>query len=95
MEAAAAPDLIAKQIAVMLALAGTQNGPAPGSHKRALHRRVLDTLRERCHEPDLTPAVAATTLGLSRRYIHIFFAWPGVHLRSSCTIFACGAHSGS
>ncbi len=71
------PAVIAEQIAVMLALAGSQIGPSPSSHKRALHRRVLDTLRERCHEPDLTPAVVASTLGLSRRYIHVLFASAG------------------
>jgi len=69
--------VIAEQIAVMLALATLPACPAATTHKRALLRRVLETLRERCHEPDLDPATLASALGLSRRYIHVLFASAG------------------
>jgi len=40
-------------------------------------RRVTETIRERCHESDLDPAKVAATLGLSRRYVHLLFAYAG------------------
>jgi transcriptional regulator GlxA family with amidase domain len=61
----------------MLALASAPSLPAPSTHKRALLRRLTETLRERCHEPELDPAAVATALGLSRRYIHVLFAAAG------------------
>jgi AraC-like DNA-binding protein len=68
---------IAEQIAVMLALAAAPSRHAPTTHKRALLKRVTETLRERCHEPGLDPAAVAKALGLSRRYIHVLFAAAG------------------
>ena len=69
--------VIAEQIAVLLALAVAPSGPSMTTHRRSLLRRVSDTLRERCHDPELDPAAVANTLGLSRRYIHRLFASAG------------------
>ena len=69
--------VVAEQIAVLLALAVAPKSPSLTTHKRSLLRRVSDTLRERCHEPELDPAAVASTLGLSRRYIHRLFASAG------------------
>jgi AraC-like DNA-binding protein len=68
---------IAEQIAVMLALSGTPSAPSVSTHKRALLRRLSETLRERCHEHELDPGAVALTLGVSRRYIHVLFASAG------------------
>jgi AraC family transcriptional regulator, positive regulator of tynA and feaB len=68
---------IAEQIAVLLGLAAAPVAPAPTTHKRALLKRVSETLRERCHEPELDPSAVASALGMSRRYIHVLFAAAG------------------
>jgi len=60
-----------------LALAVARESASPSTHKRALLRRVTETIRERCHEPDLDPAKVAAALGLSRRYVHLLFASAG------------------
>jgi AraC family transcriptional activator of tynA and feaB len=65
---------IAEQIAVLLALAVGPGGPSLTTHTRGLLRRVSDTIRNRCHEPELDPASVASFLGLSRRYIHTLLA---------------------
>jgi len=72
-----APALIAEQIAVLLALAAAPSGPAMRTGKRAMLQRVRSTLRERCHESHLDPAGVASTLRVSRRYIHALFASAG------------------
>jgi AraC-like DNA-binding protein len=68
---------IAEQIAVLLGLATTPAAAPLTTHKRALLKRVSETLRERCHEPELDPSAVASLLGLSRRYIHMLFAAAG------------------
>jgi transcriptional regulator GlxA family with amidase domain len=65
------------QIAVLLTLAAGPRTPAASTYKRALLRRVLEIVRERCHEPELDPATVAAALGLSRRYVHVPFAAAG------------------
>ena len=76
--AAGAPSTVqAEQIVSLLALAAANDGPPSSTHKRALLRRVTETLRERCHESDLDPARVAAALGLSRRYVHLLFATAG------------------
>ncbi len=65
---------IAEQIAVLLALTTPPSLPSLPTHKRALLRRLSETLRERCHEPELDPATVAAALGFSRRYVHLLFA---------------------
>ena len=71
------PTVVAEQIVSLLALATAQDDPAPTTHKRELLRRITETLRERSHESDLTPATVAAALGLSRRYVHLLFASVG------------------
>jgi AraC family transcriptional regulator, positive regulator of tynA and feaB len=68
---------IAEQIAVLLALSIAPDCPSLTTHVRSMLRRVLETLRARCHEPALDPATVAATLGLSRRYIHRLLASAG------------------
>jgi AraC-like DNA-binding protein len=78
---------VAEQIAVLLALSA---GPVISSlttHKRTLLRRVQETLRDRCHEPELDPAAVAISLGLSRRYVHALFASAGTTF--SQELYAC------
>ena len=71
------PTVVAEQIVSLLALAAAHDDAPSTTHKRALLRRVRQTIRERCHEADLDPAMVAAALGLSRRYIHLVFASAG------------------
>jgi AraC family transcriptional regulator, positive regulator of tynA and feaB len=68
---------VAEQIAVLLALATAPAAPSLTTHKRSLLKRISETLRERCHEPELDPSAVASSLGLSRRYIHVLLAAAG------------------
>jgi len=68
---------VAEQIGVLLALSMSPTGPSLTTHKRALLKRVSETLRDRCHEQELDPSAVAASLGLSRRYIHVLFAAAG------------------
>lgn len=68
--------VVAEQVAALLALAaGPGQQALRGSEK--LYQRVLGTLRDRCHETELTPAAVAAQHGLSRRYLHHLFARAG------------------
>jgi AraC-like DNA-binding protein len=78
---------VAEQIAVLLALASGPVNSTLTTHKRTLLRRVQDTLRERCHEPELDPSAVAAALGLSRRYVHVLFASDGTTF--SQELYAC------
>jgi AraC family transcriptional regulator, positive regulator of tynA and feaB len=84
------PTAVAEQIVSLLGLAAATDDPSPTSHKRALLRRVTETIRERCHEPDLDPATVAAALGLSRRYVHLLFASAGTTF--SQELYACRLH---
>jgi AraC-like DNA-binding protein len=84
------PTVVAEQIASLLALATAHDDPSPTTHKRALLRRVTQTIRERCHEPDLDPAAIATALGVSRRYVHLLFASAATTF--SHELYACRLH---
>jgi AraC family transcriptional regulator, positive regulator of tynA and feaB len=84
------PTVVAEQIVSLLALAAAPHDQSPTTHKRALLRRVKETVRERCHEPDLDPATIAAALGLSRRYIHLLFASEGTTF--SKELYACRLH---
>jgi AraC-like DNA-binding protein len=68
---------VAEQIAVLLALAAGPVNATLTTHKRTLLRRVQETLRDRCQQPDLDPTAVAAVLGLSRRYVHLLFASAG------------------
>jgi AraC-like DNA-binding protein len=84
------PTVVAEQIVSLLALAASHHHPSPTTHKRALLRRVTETIRERCHEPDLDPATVAAALGVSRRYVHLLFASAGTTF--SQELYACRLH---
>jgi AraC-like DNA-binding protein len=65
--------VVAEHIAVLLALAA---GPDAEAARRTdkLLRRILSTIRDRCHEWDLTPGSVAEVHGISKRYLHHLFA---------------------
>ena len=85
------PTVVAEQIVSLLALASAGEDPMTATtHKRALLRRVTETIRERCHEPDLDPAAVAAALGVSRRYVHLLFASAGTTF--SQELYACRLH---
>jgi AraC family transcriptional activator of tynA and feaB len=84
------PMVVAEQIVSLLGLAVAHEDPTPTTHKRALLRRVTETIRERCHEPDLNPATVAAALGLSRRYVHLLFASTGTTF--SQELYECRLH---
>jgi AraC-like DNA-binding protein len=84
------PMVVAEQIVSLLGLATAHDDPSPTTHKRALLRRVTETIRERCHEPDLNPATVAAALGLSRRYVHLLFASMGTTF--SQELYECRLH---
>ena len=79
--------VVAEQIVSLLALAAANGDPPSTTHKRALLRRVTETIHERCHEPELDPAAVAAALGLSRRYVHLLFASAGTTF--SQELYAC------
>jgi AraC-like DNA-binding protein len=84
------PTAVAEQIVSLLALAASHEDGSPTTHKRALLRRVTETIRARCHEPELDPATVATALGVSRRYVHLLFASAGTTF--SQELYECRLH---
>jgi AraC-like DNA-binding protein len=72
-ELALPPGVVAEQIAALLALAaGPELHASSGSEK--LLKRILSTIRDRCHEPGLSPGAVADIHGISKRYLHYLFA---------------------
>jgi AraC-like DNA-binding protein len=72
-EYALPPGVVAEQIAALLALAaGPELHASSGSEK--LLKRILSTIRDRCHEPGLSPGAVADIHGISKRYLHYLFA---------------------
>ncbi|HLZ99244.1 MAG TPA: AraC family transcriptional regulator [Steroidobacteraceae bacterium] len=70
------PGVVAEQLAALLALAaGPDAQPSTASAK--LVTRLKRTLRERCHEADLSPGTVADQHGISKRYLHHLFAMSG------------------
>jgi AraC-like DNA-binding protein len=70
----ALPDsVVAEQIAALLALASGPNDPVPSGRDK-LRSRLTRTLRDRCHESDLTPAAVAADHRISKRYLHYVFS---------------------
>jgi AraC-like DNA-binding protein len=65
--------VVAEQIAALLALAAGPDAQATRSGEKLL-MRVRRTIRDRCHEPGLTPATIAEAHGISKRYLHYLFA---------------------
>jgi AraC-like DNA-binding protein len=65
--------VVAEHVAVLLALAVGPNAEA-GRRSDKLLQRILNTIRDRCHEWDLTPGSVAEAHGISKRYLHHLFA---------------------
>ena len=86
------PTVVAEQIASLLAIAAAHNDPSPTTHthRRTLLRRITETIRDRCREPDLDPATVAAALGVSRRYLHVLFASAGTTFTHE--LYACRLH---
>jgi AraC-like DNA-binding protein len=75
-ELALPPGVVAEQIAALLALAaGPELHASSGSEK--LLKRILSTIRDRCHESGLSPGAVADIHGISKRYLHYLFAHAG------------------
>lgn len=70
------PGVVAEQIAALLALsAGPDTQVSRPSDK--LLARLRQSIRDRCLEPQLSPADIAEMHGISRRYLHYLFANAG------------------
>jgi AraC-like DNA-binding protein len=65
--------VIAEQIAALLALAAGPNVHVSRNSEKLLSR-IRRTIRDRCHEPGLTPGAIAEAHGISKRYLHYLFA---------------------
>lgn len=70
------PGTVADQLAGLVALAAGPEAQAARPQDK-LHRALLAALRERCLEPDLSPADFAASQGISRRYLYLLFARAG------------------
>jgi len=64
---------VAEQIAALLALAAGPDVHASTGTEKLLNR-IRRTIRDRCHEPGLTPGAIAGAHGISKRYLHYLFA---------------------
>jgi len=69
------PSVVAEQIAALLALA--VGDIAPVELRQSLYDELLCTLRDRLHEPDLTPLDVAAQHRISKRSLHYAFARAG------------------
>ncbi len=69
--------MVAEEVATLLALAAGPEAQAAATPTDKLFNRLRRTIRDRCHEPDLTPAAVAATHGISKRYLHYLFAQAG------------------
>lgn len=63
---------VAEQLAALLALAA--GPPAEEMHRMSRLDQLRLALRDRLHEPDLTPQSLARQFDISRRYVHQLFA---------------------
>lgn len=68
--------VVAEQIAGLLALAAGPRAHASRATEKLL-QRIRRTIRDRYHEPDLTPTAVAADHGISKRYLHHLFAAAG------------------
>lgn len=70
----ALPDsVVAEQVAALLALAAGPNDHVTSGRDK-IRSRLTRTLRDRCHETDLTPNAVAADHRISKRYLHYLFA---------------------
>ena len=65
--------VVAEQIAALLALAAGPSAHASPATDKLLNR-LQRTIRDRCHESDLSPTAVAEAHGISKRYLHYLFA---------------------
>jgi AraC-like DNA-binding protein len=65
--------VVAEQIAALLALAAGPDAHVSRASEKLLNR-IRGTMRDRCHEPGLTPGDIADANGISKRYLHYLFA---------------------
>jgi AraC family transcriptional regulator, positive regulator of tynA and feaB len=65
--------VVAEHIAVLLALAAGPNAEKARRTDKLVYR-ILNTIRDRCHEWDLTPGRVAESHGISKRYLHHLFS---------------------
>jgi AraC-like DNA-binding protein len=61
--------VVADQVASLLALAGGP-GTRASTPAEKLFRRIVNTIRDHCHEHGLTPGMVAGENGISTRYLH-------------------------
>jgi len=66
-------DVVAEQIAALLALAAGPDAHVPKGSEKLLYR-IRRTIRDRCHEIGLTPGAVADENGISKRYLHYLFS---------------------
>lgn len=72
------PGEIVNQISALLTLtAGWQEAPALRTGPRATLRRLRQAMRDRLHDPALTPSDFAAQQGISKRTLHALFAAAG------------------
>ena len=64
---------VAEQIAALLALAAGPDAHASTGTEKLLNR-IRRTIRDRSHEPGLSPGAIADVHGISKRYLHYLFA---------------------
>jgi AraC-like DNA-binding protein len=65
--------VVAEQIAALLALAAGPDAQVSRATEKLLNR-IRRTIRDRSHEPGLTPGSIAEAHGISKRYLHYLFA---------------------
>jgi AraC family transcriptional regulator, positive regulator of tynA and feaB len=73
MEFALPEGVVAEQMAALLAMAAGPEAHTSSSTDKLLSR-IRRTIRDRCHEPDLTPTAIADEHRISKRYLHHLFA---------------------
>lgn len=73
----ASPSAMIDQILLLLELALGGQLPARSTHQEALLRRTRSIMLELCHEEDLTPAMVAQIVGISKGHMNRLFARVG------------------
>jgi AraC-like DNA-binding protein len=76
-EIAVSRSIVADQVAALLVIAAGPDSPTTSRHNRKMLERASDGLRDLAHDPELSPTTLATSLGISKRYLHQLFAQVG------------------
>lgn len=74
---------IAEHFVALMALATGERPPGTTTHQQDMIRRLMQSLRARSHETDLSPADIAAHHGISKRYLHMLFAAAGTSFSTS------------